>query len=150
MKYNAFTFFCLTLFLLTSSGCASVQRAGVVAEEDQIRAALKKYIDGTSLNDSALIADAFYEDAFLFLSKEGQEIWLMPVSDYAGGFDRGERGKPNGRTGKIISIDQQNDIALAKAEIEIPASNLKFIDVFILKRLSGEWKIISKAATRIK
>ena len=117
---------------------------------DSIGAAIQKYIDGTSYNDPDLIQEAFYEDAFLFLSKEGQEIWLMPIEDYAGGFKRGERGKPNGRIGQIISIEQQNDIALAKAEIEIPANDMKFIDVFILKRLSGEWKIISKAATRIK
>ena len=74
----------------------------------------------------------------------------MPIEDYAGGFNRGTRGEPNGRLGKILSIEQMNDIASAKAEIEIPSSNMKFIDVFILKRLAGEWKIISKAATRLE
>ena len=120
------------------------------SEDDLIRAALQKYIDGTSQNDPDLIVQAFYEEAYLFLSKEGHEIWLMPVRDYADGFNRGERGKPNGRTGKILSIDQHNDLALAKAEIVIPSRGLRFIDVFILKRLAGEWKIISKAATRIE
>ena len=55
-----------------------------------------------------------------------------------------------GGRGKIIGVEQFNDIALAKAEIVIPSSELKFVDVFILKRLSGEWKIISKAATRVE
>lgn len=119
------------------------------SEEDLIGAVLQKYIDGTSQNDPALIMEAFYEGAHLFLSKEGQEIWLMPVQEYASGFTRGERGKPNGRTGKILDIDQQHDLALAKVEIVIPSRELKFIDVFILKRLSGTWKIISKAATQI-
>ena len=126
-----------------------VQPSFSQSEVDLIGEAVQQYIDGTSMNDSELIKAAFYEDAFLFLSREGQEIFLMPIQEYASRFDRGERGQPNGRLGKIISIEQQNDIALAKAEIEIPDSGLKFIDVFILKRLSGEWKIISKAATRV-
>ena len=132
----------LLLFLFTWPSQAQ-------SEIDQIGAAIQRYIDGTSQNDSELIFSAFYDGAHLFLSREGQEIWLMPVQEYASGFGKGKRGQPNGRTGTILSIEQQNDIALAKAEIEIPSREMKFIDVFILKRLSGEWKIISKAATRI-
>ena len=128
----------------------SNQDAYAQSEEHLIREALLRYINGTSLNNPEMIADAFYDDAYLFLSKEGQEIWLMPVWEYADLFNRGERGQPNGREGEILSIDQQNDIALAKAEIRIPARSMRFIDVFILKRLSGEWKIISKAATQIE
>lgn len=135
----------LTLLLFIHVQCAKAQ-----SEKDLIGAALQKYIDGTSQNNPDLIAEAFYEGAYLFLSKEGQEIFLMPVQEYADLFNRGERGKPNGRLGKIISIDQQNDIALAKAEIVIPSANMKFIDVFILKRLSGTWRIISKAATQVE
>lgn len=144
----------LTLIALLCVGCMSTKSGDLIRdaqpESDLIREAIQKYIDGTSLNDPDLIEEAFYEEAFLFLSMEGQEIFLEPIADYAGRFNRGERGQPNGRTGNILSIDQQNDIALAKAEILIPASNLKFIDIFILKRLSGEWKIISKAATRLE
>ncbi len=110
---------------------------------------IENYLIGTSQNDPDLIRSAFYEDAQLFLSREGQEIWLMPVHEYAALFDNENRGKPNGRLGRVLSIDQQNDLALAKAEILIPDSGMKFIDVFILKRLSGTWKIISKAATRV-
>ena len=46
-----------------------------------------------------------------------------------------------------MTIDQSNDIAMAKAEIKIPARNMHFIDIFLLKKLEGQWKIISKAAT---
>ncbi|MFK7847068.1 MAG: nuclear transport factor 2 family protein [Rhodothermales bacterium] len=135
----------LFLLLLSHINCAQAQ-----SEKDLIKTAIQKYIDGTSLNNPELISEAFYDDAYLFLSKEGEEIWLVPVEDYAGFFNKGDKGKPNGRTGKILSIDQQNDIAIAKAEILIPSNDLKFIDLFLLKKLSGEWKIISKAATRIE
>ena len=60
-----------------------------------------------------------------------------------------EKGKFNGRTGKIITIDQENNIALAKVEISIPAYNSRYIDLFILKKIEGIWKIISKAATKM-
>ncbi len=120
------------------------------SEIEQIGASIQKYIDGTSLNDPDLISEAFYEEAFLFLSKEGHDIWLVPIAEYAAGFNRGERGTPNGRTGRVLSIEHYNDIALATAEITIASANLKFIDVFILKRLDGAWKVISKAATRVE
>ena len=140
MKYLLFCVFCI---LFTNVSFAQ-------SDIDQIEAAIQRYIDGTSYNDPEQILSAFYEEADLFLSREGYEIWLMPVQEYAGRFEQGERGQHNGRTGKIIGIERYNDIALAKAEIELPSSDLLFIDVFILKRLSGEWKIISKAATRIE
>lgn len=46
-------------------------------------------------------------------------------------------------------IDVANNIALAKAEIKIPSRDMVFIDIFLLKKLSGQWKIISKAATQM-
>ena len=69
------------------------------SEIDSIGAAIQNYIDGTSLNDPELILSAFYEEADLFLSREGYEIWLMPVKEYASRFEQGERGQLNGRTG---------------------------------------------------
>ena len=142
MQAKKIVLLCILVFLIAIPSNAQ-------SEVDQIGATIQRYIDGTSYNDPELIMSAFYEDADMFLSREGHEIWLMPVKEYASRFGNAEKGEHNGRTGKIISVEQQNDIALAKAEIEIPASEMKFIDVFILKRLSGEWKIISKAATRI-
>ena len=41
------------------------------------------------------------------------------------------------------------DIAMAKVEIAIPKANMVYIDLFLLKKLDGTWKIISKTATRV-
>ncbi|MEM6796142.1 MAG: nuclear transport factor 2 family protein [Acidobacteriota bacterium] len=46
-------------------------------------------------------------------------------------------------------MDRANDIATAKAEIRLANGGARYIDLFLLKRLQGEWKIISKSATRI-
>ncbi|MGB5819945.1 MAG: nuclear transport factor 2 family protein [Saonia sp.] len=119
------------------------------SEESLIRATLQQYIDGTSYNNPGLIKEAFYKDADLFLSKKDQEVWIVPVLEYCGFFEKREKGKFNGRTGNILTIDQENDIAMAKAEILIPSRNLRYIDIFLLKRINGHWKIISKAATLV-
>lgn len=115
--------------------------------EEDIRKALQNYIDGSSYNDPEKIMAPFYEDALMFLSKKDQPIYILSASEYAELFKKREKGKFNGRVGKILSVDQQNDIATAKIEILIEKENLRFIDLFILKKLEGEWKILSKAAT---
>lgn len=116
-------------------------------EEEAIRESIQKYIDGSSHNDPETILEPFYEDARMFLFKKDQPIYLLSPAEYAALFEKREKGKFNGRIGKILSVDQENDIAIAKAEIVITDREMRFIDMFILKKLDGTWKIISKAAT---
>nr|WP_299071211.1 nuclear transport factor 2 family protein [uncultured Allomuricauda sp.] len=136
-------FLTLTLLLLTLSLFAQ-------SEEEAIRQTLQNYIDGSSYSDPELITSAFYEGADLFLSKKDQELWVLSPEEYANLFKNREKGKSNGRIGKILMVDYANNIASAKAEILIPKAGLKFIDIFLLKKLEGKWKIISKAATQIE
>ena len=116
--------------------------------DEQVRTTLMDYIEGTSYTYPDRIKKAFYADANLYLSKEGQDIWVVPAQEYAGWFAKREVGTFTGRVGKILFVDIENDIALAKAEILIPASNIRFVDIFILKKVEDEWKIISKSATK--
>ncbi len=117
------------------------------SDDADIRKTLQNYLDGSSYNNLEQIQSAFYEEADLFLSKKDQEIWVLSPKDYADLFKNRPKGSFNGREGKILSIDRSNTIAMAKAEIRIPARNMHFVDIFLLKKLQGEWKIISKAAT---
>ncbi|KQC30485.1 nuclear transport factor 2 family protein [Flagellimonas eckloniae] len=134
----------LTITLLFLSLSLSAQ-----SEEEEIKQTLQNYIDGSSYNNQELIQSAFYKGADLFLSKKDQELWVLSPEEYANLFKNREQGKFNGRVGKILNVDYANNIASAKAEILIPKQNLKFIDIFLLKKLDGKWKIISKAATLI-
>ncbi len=120
------------------------------SEEDQIKIAINKYIEGTSYNKPDMIKEAFYEEANLFLSHKEKPIWIVPAEEYASWFVKKEEGKFNGRVGNILSIDQENDIAMAKAEILAKGKDIRYVDIFLLKKIEGEWKIISKAATRTK
>lgn len=134
----------VALFLVLFSTCISAQ-----SEMDAIQQTLMNYINGSSYNDPDLIRSAFYEEADLFLSKKGQEIWVLGPEGYANLFQNRIKGEFNGREGKVLTIDLAGNIASAKAEIKIPSRDLLYIDIFLLKKLSGEWKIISKAATQI-
>ncbi len=138
------TYFFTTLFLIV---CSSITAQ---SEEDQIKTALNKYIEGTSYNYTEMIMEAFYKEANLFLSHKEKPIWIVPAAEYASWFEKKEEGKFNGRVGNILSIDQENDIAMAKAEILSKGKNIRYVDIFLLKKIEGNWKIISKAATRTK
>jgi len=134
------TFFTAILIL-------AVFTAAAQNEEEAIRESLQSYIDGSSYNDPEKIVAPFYEDARMFLSKKDQPIYLLSATEYAELFKKREKGKFNGRVGTVLSIDRENDIATAKVEIAIGSENLRFIDLFLMKKLEGKWKILSKAAT---
>lgn len=138
-----------TTFLILTWLCLTLV-ATAQSEEKAIRETLQQYIDGSSYNNIAMITSAFYEKADLFLSKKDQELWVLSPEEYGALFKDREKGKFNGRVGKIILIDRSNNIAMAKAEIAIPKRNMRFIDLFLLKKLNGKWKIISKAATAME
>ncbi|OQD44140.1 hypothetical protein BUL40_00885 [Croceivirga radicis] len=112
-----------------------------------ITTTLNLYLEGSSYNYPEKITEAFYKDAPLFLSKPDQEIWLVSPEAYAGFYENKEKGAYNGRATKVLSIEVLNDIALAKAEIYFEKTKDIYVDIFLLKKLSGTWKIISKAAS---
>lgn len=120
------------------------------SETEAIRETLQKYLRGSSYSEPDMILEAFYEEADLFLYKEGEDIFLWTPQQYAIAMGKREQGKYNGRKGTILDVDYANNIATAKAEIYIPKADLRFIDLFLLKKLDGQWKIISKAATKIE
>lgn len=120
------------------------------SEKENIQVTIEKYIKGTSYNNPEIILEAFYEEANLFLTHKEKKMWIVPIKEYTSWFEKKEKGTFNGRIGKILSIDSANDIATAKAEILIEGSNNRYIDLFLLKKIDGVWKIISKVATSKK
>lgn len=130
--------------LLFSPACLLAQ-----TEEALVKKCIESYIEGTSYNKPDSIEKAFYPEASLFLSNKDKELWIVPASEYAKWFKKDNQGQFNGRIGRVISIDVYNNIASAKAEILIPGKKMEFIDLFLLKKLQGEWKIISKSASSL-
>ncbi|MFD0992550.1 nuclear transport factor 2 family protein [Tenacibaculum geojense] len=128
------------LFLLTKSFGQS--------ETDLIKECIANYINGTSYNQPKLIQKAFYSDANLYLDNKNSELWIVPAKQYQSWYENKKEGEFNGRIGNLISLEQINTIASAKVEILFPQNNMKYIDLFLLKKIEGSWKIISKAATK--
>lgn len=133
-------FFAILFTLLSNSSFSQ-------SEQSLIESCIQNYIKGTSYNQPDSISKAFYPEASLFLSHKEKPLWIVPSSEYVTWFQKGKQGEFNGRTGKIISVEFYNDIAIAKAEILIPEKKQEFMDMFLLKKIQGEWKIISKAAS---
>jgi putative intracellular protease/amidase len=119
------------------------------SENEAVAACIQNYIEGTSYNKPHKISQAFYSEANLFLSHKEKPLWVVPISEYAKWFQKGQAGVFNGRLGRIISLNIVNDIALAKAEILIPEKKQEYIDMFLVKKIQGEWKIVSKTASMI-
>lgn len=127
----------------------SQSAAQTPAETHQaIEAALNNYLNGSSYNRPEQIKSAFYAESDMFLHHSEKPIYRMNSLKYADLFEKRERNIFNGRFGKILDIDVSGNIATAKAEILMPKIEARFIDIFVLKKLEDEWKIISKAADR--
>lgn len=117
------------------------------SEQTAVQKSIENYLKGTSYNQPDIITKAFYPEANLFLSHNEKPVWVVPIAEYTQWFKKGEQGSFNGRLGRILSIEIYNDIALAKAEILLPKTKQEFMDMFLLKKIQGEWKIISKSAS---
>ena len=111
-------------------------------EGSKIETTILNYVNGTSYNQPELIEKAFYPQANLYLTKNKDELWTVPISEYTTWYTKATSGKFNGRTGNILSIEYFNNIAMAKAEIVVPVKNKRYIDMFLLKKINNEWKII--------
>ena len=131
----------VVLFLTTSFVSAQI------TDKKDIKKTLEQYIDGTSYNDQKKIKAAFAKQAQLILAKKDQELWQVKPSEYASWFKKENKGKFTGRIGEILDINVESDIATAKVEILIPQKSSRYIDMFLLKKLSSGWKVISKTAT---
>jgi hypothetical protein len=130
-----FFLFALALLLSTSLHAQT--------EKELITDTINDYIEGTSYGNQDQVRKAFHPDLNLYSIRNGKlNVWFG--QDYINGITE---GRDTGRKGKILSIDYENDVAVAKAEIIIPGRDAPFIDYFMLAKADGKWTIIHKAYT---
>lgn len=120
------------------------------SELSQINETIMNYINGTSYNEINRIEKAFYPEANLYLDGKDDKMNVLPISTYVGYFKNRKEGEFNGRIGKILTVEHFGNIAQVKAEILMPFRKVRYIDMFILKKVENEWKIISKTANSEK
>jgi hypothetical protein len=133
----------LMLFVIIY-GCVSYAQS----DKQSVEKVLNNYIKGSSYNDTVLLKNSFAENATLYLSVKSGFKRFTP-EEYANFFKNNKKGTYNGRIGKVLAIEVIEDIATAKVEIGTTKSPTVYMDLFLLKRINGNWKIISKTATRI-
>ena len=126
--------------------------AGTAATADQddnaIRETVRLYLHGTSFNVQDEINQAFHAQSRLYLDGKNDAEWELSGPEYAKLLSQETIGQFNGRHGRLLKVDVSGKVATAKAEIHIPQQGVRYVDVFLLKKIAGNWKIVSKSAHR--
>lgn len=133
-------------FLLLSITLTCVQVLVAQSDTELIRKTLNDYIEGSTNGQPNLLKEAFHPNLNLYYVRNG-EVRVWSGKDYI--LDTKE-GQPTGEKGEILSIDFENDAAMAKVEIFNPANKNTYIDYFMLLKTNGKWTIIHKMFTKKK
>jgi putative intracellular protease/amidase len=109
---------------------------------EQITEILLDYIEGTANGQPERLRKAFHPNFNLYtIAKD--TLWIRSGEQYIANTKLGEKAN---RIGRIITIDIEQDAAVAKAEILIPNWRI-FTDYFLIMKYQGSWKIIHKSYT---
>ncbi len=112
-------------------------------EKENIKKALYHYIEGTSNGEPERVKKAFHKDLNLYSVRNG-ELHVWDGEKYIGNI---KQGRKSNRIGKIISIDYENNVAMAKLEIDMPGAKRVYTDYMLLLKVKGKWKVIHKSYT---
>ncbi len=115
------------------------------SEMQLITNTLMDYIEGSTEGQPNRLKTAFHTNLNLYSIKKDGSLSIWSGSDY---IEDTKEGEPTGESGKIISIDYENDAAVAKVEISHPKSKSTYIDYFMLLKISSKWTIIHKMYTK--
>lgn len=129
-----------SLFVTILIGTGAVAQK---SELDQITATLMDYIEGTANGEPERLRRSFHPDFNLYTVTDEDSLRIRSGAEYISNIKQGE---VNNRIGRIISIDLENNAAMAKAEIIIPGWRI-FTDYFLLLKYEGSWKIVQKSYT---
>ena len=136
-----FKLFFIALFMCSVSQITAQANKSEIAK---ITETLVDYIEGSTNGQPNRLKKAFHSDLNLYYIKNN-ELKIWSGKKY---IESTKEGKPTGETGKIISIDFENDIAVAKVQISHPKSKSPYIDYFMLTKINGHWTIVHKMFTK--
>ena len=133
------TLLLLTIFLGTLS-------ANAQTELEKINKPLMDYIEGTANGEPDRLKRAFHPDFNLyFVQNDSVKMWSGK-----GYIANVKQGRKSNRIGKIISVDYENDAAIAKIEIDMPDRKRLYTDYLMLLKVKDDWKIIHKSFTFVE
>jgi len=123
---------------------ATAQEKAIKSDIQQITETLTDYIEGSTGGEPERLKTAFHPDLNLYYIRDGKlAIWSGEayIADT-------KEGEPTGELGKIISIDYEHDIAVAKVQISHPERTIPYIDYFMLAKSNEKWIIVHKMFTK--
>lgn len=121
----------------------AIQTTSAQTELEAITRTLMDYIEGTANGEPDRVTNAFHPELNLYsISDDDLNVWYG--KDYIGGIKEGEKSN---RIGRIVSIDYENDAAMAKIEIIMPGPKRIYTDYLMLLKYHNNWKIIHKSFT---
>ncbi len=123
----------------------SVQTLNAQTETELITLALTDYIEGSTNGQPDRLKKVFHPDLNLYYIGKDKKMATWTGVEY---IKDTKEGQPTGESGKILSIDYENNAAVAKVEISHPKSTTPYIDYFMLLKIEGEWTIIHKMFTK--
>jgi len=135
MKMNKIILFAFLFF--------GIYTINAQSELEAITSTLMDYVDGTANGEPDRVKRAFHPELNLYsVANDSLRIWYG--KDYTGGITK---GKKSNRIGRIVSIDYENDAAMAKIEIVMPGPKRIYTDYLMLLKYQNQWKIIHKSYT---
>ncbi len=137
-KFQGLLAICLLL-----SGIQARAQVDSKTEFSLITNTLMDYIEGTANGELERLRRAFHPDFKLYAVSDTDSLLVRSGEKYVANIKPGEKAN---RIGRIISIDFENDAAMAKAEIVVPGWRI-FTDYFLLLKYEGSWKIVQKSYT---
>jgi hypothetical protein len=120
-----------------------VQNVFSQTELDKINKTLLNYIEGTANGQPERVREAFHKDLNLYHIKNDSLVtWIG--ERYVNNI---KKGRKSNRIGRVVSVDYENDAAIAKIEIIMPDYKRVYTDYLMLLKIKDTWKIIHKSFT---
>ncbi len=121
----------------------SIPLATAQTELEKINETLYNYIDGTANGEPERVSKAFHSALNLYhVNNDSLVTW-----GGQGYINNIKPGRKSNRIGRVVSVDYENDAAMAKIEILMPARKRIYTDYLLLLKVEGQWKIIHKSFT---
>ncbi|UOE44394.1 nuclear transport factor 2 family protein [Agromyces larvae] len=117
----------------------------VATVEDEVRAAVERYVQGVSTNDPALVMRAFSDDAVMW-GYLGPEFVTQSAAAFAEQVVATAPAPDPAYASEIHSISVTGEVATAVLD-ERSYLGADFRNHFGLARIEGAWRIVSKVFT---
>jgi hypothetical protein len=115
----------------------------LIDDHDAISTVIRLFLDGESKGDAAKLMSTCHPDARMY-GRLGSDRADMPISELAALSAKYPLDTDGRYRGRIISINQVGDAAVATVAEDHCWGSVSFVDFLSLARCNGHWKIVNK------